>query len=332
MNYMSSVFHKLYLEKVKNQDLKIDYEKIKTDSQFYNTYLTAVISSINWVKGLPVGMPISMHEEMLQTCGQTALFKDEEEYLLLPAFGSGSLTRYGLFDRYTMFDATGKTYERNISDIELCFNNVFKIPYSAKIYDFALKTSYIYRAIQCSLKKAQQPNIWSIEDESDIPLVEAFNDEKYQLKANVALPKSKFSQANSAKVSPYDNREIDIISMWDIYVRQRNLFYTTFGFNNVEIQKRERLTEAEGSGNDEIVRFTLLSDMVNQRTDFVNRVKNHFGIEMDFEINRDVATVFSLTTSNVEKIKMAKLNSLKGVNTEIDGGEVDESDDGNVDE
>lgn len=310
----TSVFHKLYLSKTKEVERKIDYEKIITDNDFYTTYLTAVISTIKWTKGLPDGMPISLLEEMLQTCGQVAAFIDGDEKVILPAFGSGTLTRYGLFDKYMMFDATGKTYERSISEIELCFNNCLKTPYTLKINEFAKKTSYIYRAIQSSLQKAMQPNIWAVNDESDIGMIEDLNNERTQMKPNVAIPSDKFAGNKISRQSSFDNREIDLLAMWDVYTRQRNLFYTTFGFNNIEIQKKERLTEAEGSGNDEIVRYSLLNDMINQRRDFCERAKR-LGFDLEFDICRDSATVYSLNESNEEKIETMKLESLKGINT-----------------
>ena len=116
-----------------------------------------------------------------------------------------------------------------------------------------------------------------------------------------------------------------------------------FGINNVEVQKRERLTQAEGSGNDEYVRYTLLWDLFDNRRTFVDNVKEKFNHELEFELNRDIQTVYQLdiqtvyqlTVDNDQKIADALIEITKGSNiggqersnddTDAVGGETNEN-------
>ena len=75
------------------------------------------------------------------------------------------------------------------------------------------------------------------------------------------------------------------------------------------------MTEAEGSGNDEITRYTLLDDMYERRKEFIAEVKEKFGVELEVELNRDSATVYNIELDNAQKIDDVQLNIMRGINT-----------------
>lgn len=183
------------------------------------------------------------------------------------------------------------------------------------INELSKKSAYALRAVDASLKKAILPAIAYAPDEASMTTISGlFEEDKEMLPIRATMNETFKKEGEIAIHNIYDNRAIDIISQWDVYVRYRNLFYTTFGVNNVEIQKRERLTEAEGSGNDEITRYTLLKDMYQRRVDFCNEVKEKFNYELAFELNRDSATVYEIKLSNKEKVDNVEIDLLKGVN------------------
>ena len=54
--------------------------------------------------------------------------------------------------------------------------------------------------------------------------------------------------------------------------------------------------------------------MYKCRKDFCKRCADHFGDEIEIEINRDISTVFQLEADNAQKMELAKLDFTKGTN------------------
>lgn len=305
-----------------------DKEYKGTSQTIYNNCFTTVVSTFNWKK-LPINIPRFLPEQFLYYWGIMGMFEENNKKYILPCTPSGTLTEYGEYDKYTLFFLNGKTVEKSREELALCYNNSRKLPSYFFTTELAEKMSRALNAVDITLQKALQPDIIECNTLEQL----GFIDNMYNSGKSAMPYKATLSNAlskNEIKVHKvFDNRERDIISLWDIVIRYRNLFYTSEGVNNVEIQKRERLTEAEGSGNDEITRYTLLWDKFERRKDFVEEVKEKFGDEIDVEINRDSATVYQITESNEEKIEDTKLDFLKGVNTNVPNEESEEENDGN---
>lgn len=310
-----SVFSNIYTSAYEANDATNKYKELVTNFDFFDTFLTTVINTFSW-KNLPdPKLPAFMPEYFNQYSGRIARYNDDDgKPKLHAAFPNGQLTDTGEFTSYTIVTPNGKTVLRKAEDIEICFNNCFKMPYVYKINQFAEKMSYALRAVDSALTKACMPVGVLFEDEAQLKAFGKFLDPLTAMKPFVAMLKKKMAQKDVELLNLYEADKIDVLALWDVSVRYRNLFYTTFGINNVEVQKRERLTEAEGAGNDEITRYSLLDDMYRCRKDFVERCKEHFGDEMEVEINRDIATVFQLEATNAEKMALAQLDFTKGTN------------------
>lgn len=310
-----SVFSNIYTSRYEASE---EYNRLKhyaTDFDFFDTCMTTVINTFSW-KSLPdQKLPHFMPEYFLQNSGRIARYIDDNgEKKLHAAFPNGQLTDTGEFTSYTIVTPNGRSIVRAAEDIEICFNNCFKMPYVYKINQFAQKMSYALRSVDSALVKACLPVIALFENEVQLKKFDKFTDPEVAMQAFVGMLKEKLVNKDVEILNLYKAGDIDVLALWDVYVRYRNLFFTTFGINNVEVQKRERLTEAEGAGNDEITRYSLLDDMYRCRTDFVKRCKDHFGDDMEIEINRDLSTVFNLEADNAEKMRLMKLEFTKGTN------------------
>lgn len=310
-----SVFHNIYTKKYEESQEFQELKKYQTDFNFFDTCMTSVINTFKWTKYPYKKLPQFMIEWFFQSAGRVAMYKDDNgELHIHPAYPNGALTDEGDFTAYTMYTPNGKSFYRSAEDIEIGFNNSFKIPYIYKVKQFSDKMSYALRAVDTSLTKACMPTVALFENPEQLKKFDRFTNPETAVQPFVSMLKEKLVSKEVETIDIYDATKIDIIGLWDVYVRYRNLFYTTFGINNVEIQKRERLTEAEGAGNDEITRYSLLTDMDNCRKDWCKRCKEHFGVEMEYEINRDITTVFELQSTNEEKIELANLDFTKGTN------------------
>lgn len=321
-----SVFHNIYKPQF-DESLK-DIRENMSDSLFttWFTYYLTVISTFTW-GNLPKPTLLWQPEQYLTYNGKFAFFEHENSYKILPCMPSGNLLENGQYSMYTMIARNGETYIRNIEDVEICYCNSLRFPTLAIIQELADKSNNALLAVDTALARARQPKIIGCEDESVVTKISnAINNKDNANKLALVTDNEGIGDNQLSLTQLFDNRADDVLALWDVHVRYRNLFYSTFGVDNVEIQKRERLTEAEGSGNDEIVRYSLLTDMYKCRKDFIDRVKEHYNYEMALEINRDIATVYNIETPNAQKLKDQNTVISKGANLTAnpDGGEVNE--------
>ena len=309
----NSVFHKIYEDKIEKAYNSSALENYKTFSLLKTTYLTAVLSTFKW-GNLPDGITKLNPETWLCYWGALARFDDNGERKIMPCYPSGQIKENGEFETYTMVAYNGKNWTRKREEIALCYNNILKIPSIYMINELVEKSDFALRAVDNALERSLIPAIIECETPEDMARISDLYDRaKNQLPFRLSYREG-MKGTGSVINDIFDSRKYDVNAMWDIFVRYRNMFYTTFGVNNVEIQKRERLTEAEGSGNDEITRYSLLQDMFDRRMDFVEECKVKFGDDITVEVNRDSATVYNLELKNEEKIEDIKTNLQRGVN------------------
>ena len=308
-----STYHNIYKEKIEEVYKKQRTDSLKTLFTISASYLSTVLSTFSWLN-LPKHIPSMNPENALFYWGIMGAFMENGELQLYPIFPSGTLQANGLYDKYTAIKFNGETKELYYDDICICFNNRFKTPSVFIVEELAEKSSFALSSVEHSLERVMIPTILNCKDETQAKkLTDLYERAKNELPFRISIGEA-FGKDGIDIISFFDNRQYDVLSQWDVYVRFRNLFYSVYGINNVEILKKERLTEAEGSGNDEIVRFTFLKDMYEQRINFINAIKEKFGIELELEINRDSTTVYQITASNKEKIDAIKLDVLRGVN------------------
>ena len=320
-----STYHNTYLSNFKENQEEIQKRRTIEDFKFFDIYFTTLLSTFRWNGDIPTDLPPFMIEYFYQMCGRIVAFMDGNKFTILPAFPSGSLLKYGEFDKYTGYDMSGKTYELNKDDIVIGFNNSMKIPYYYMVKNFAEKSSYALRAVDTALRRASRGAVLTGFSPEQLKTIGSMLGDDKTLKEFNAIPAETGLDPEVIKRLPiYDNRETDVIALWDVYTRYRNLYYSTFGINNVEIQKKERLTEAEGSGNDEIVRYSLLNDMVFNRRKFKDDVAKKFNKNIDFDIERDSVTVYELLKSNDQKISDMEIMITRGSNI-VKGGQNVES-------
>lgn len=310
-----SVFTNIYTTRYEQAAENRAVIKSYSDFNFFDTCMTTVINTFKWSNFPNKDLPPFMIEWFLQNAGRIAMYRNDDGNLAVhPAFPAGGLTDNGTFTSYDIITPNGKTYVRKAEDIALGYNNCFKMPYVYKIDQFAKKMSYSLRAVDSALTKATLPVAALFENPDQLKKFEKYADPETAMQPFVAMLKEKLVAKEVETVSLYDSTKVDVLALWDVYTRYRNLFYTTFGINNVEIQKRERLTEAEGAGNDEITRYSLLSDMYDRRKEWVEKCKEKFGIEISFELNRDLSTVLNIETDNEEKIDLMRMEFTKDIN------------------
>lgn len=314
-----SVFHNLYTRKYEaTEQLRESASQWSTFNVFDN-YLTFVLNSFK-LTNIPENpdyyIPPFRVELFFQSCGRAGMFERDGKLFIAPAYPLGSLMADGEFSDYEFVFADGKTDRRKREDCVIGFNNSLKIPYWYKIGQYAEKTSNAYMAVDVSLRKSMLPTIVSASEDRQLKeLLDVRNDLTLnKFKEFVVTRDGELSEDDLKILNLYDSNVDDVLAKWDISVRYRNLFYSDFGASNVEIQKRERLTESESKGNTEMVRYTLFNDMYERRIEWVDLCNKKFGCDMKYEINRDISTVAEVNMTMDEKIDAYELELSKGSN------------------
>lgn len=320
----NSVFHQIYTDKIQQATSQIFEEDYKAMSTIHLMYLSTVINTFKWLNVPKPILPFSI-ERSLCYWGMIGGFK-REGIKIYPIFPSGELLENGEYSRYIAVARNGITYELERDEVAICYNNSLMIPSILFVTELAEKSTNALRAVDCALERSMIPSIIECESEEQMKtLSDLYDRVKNKLPFRLTFQEG-ISSRQSKILDIFDSKKYDVISFWDVYVRYRNLFYTSFGVNNVEIQKRERLTEAEGSGNDEITRYTLLNDMYTRRMEFVNEMKEKFNSTIKFEINRDSATVYNINLSNDEKVDDIQNEIMRGINIKATQNNVENSD------
>lgn len=291
----TSVYSNAYFDKLQEISANVTRENGATASATWFQFYMAVLSSGKWGGELPADCWPYMPEEFLINWGKVAAFKDDDGYFkIYPCYGCGELLENGFYKQYTIIAKNGKMWYRDIEDIEICLDNSSHMAPIFLIGEYAKKSGYAYAAVDTALQRAMLPIILEAPNASDITSIVDMIEKGETLKVMKVLQSSKFANGEIKVTQPFDSPKSDVISLWDITVRYRNLFYNLFGFNAIDIVKNERLTERESRGNDEIIIYTFAQDRYDCRIDFIDRVEKHFGIELEYEIKRNVNTMFEM--------------------------------------
>lgn len=316
----NSTLHNIYNKRFNEAHNNIIEEDYRAMSVLEVMYISAVTSTFKW-SNLPEGVLSFSPERYLCYWGLMGMLDNEGKPTMFPCFPSGHLLENGEYSDYTFVTLNAKSFTRKREDIAICYNNSLATPSIGMINEFVNKSATALRAVDSALERSMMPLLFYCHSENEKELLDSMYDRtKNQLPFRTVMT-TDFVENLEVFNNAFDSRQYDLLSMWDVYIRYRNMFYTTFGINNIEIQKRERLTEAEGTGNDEITRYTLLHDMYERRKNFIEEANEKFGTSLEIEINRDSATVYNEELDNLDKIDDIQLNILKGINTKAMGTE-----------
>ena len=269
-----------------------------------------------------------MPERYLLYSARIGVFKDKSGNIqIYPIYPAGALMPDGEYSAYTAIYPDGTSIRLNREELVIIFANSLKLPIYTLVLDFAKHTSYALNAIDTALRRAMLPPIVGADSEEQLKLIAEIEDPEKLLKTILALPNyTGYNKESLQRIPVFDNRETDVLALWDVFSRYDRMFYRTFGVSTVGIQKNERLTEAESTGEEEMTRYTIFQDMYNCRKEGIEQVKEKFGYEFTLEIMRDNKTVYEITQSNEEKIRMREIEATKGSNiASVEGGEGNEN-------
>lgn len=327
-----SVFNKVY-EKMYEEIIEKNEYQNKTTSEFLRTiFYSTVISSFDYEGDIPdfiKDLPDYIEETFFMS-PILAYFKEGNERYITPAYPNGVLQKNGLYSSYTCIFRNGEVRVKDAKDVVLGFNNSLGLPNKYIVDEILEKCVNALRSVDMSLERASTPELTFAKNQNSYnALTNAIKDAFDRKTPYALINASTWGEEDMITTkSIFDNRAQDILALWDVFVRYKNLFFTTFGVNNVEISKTERLTRAEGESNTEMTRYGLFYDEYMHRKDWFKRIEEYDGSKINTIINRNFETVSALTLTNEEKKKMQEMviapYANEDVNITEDNKEVEE--------
>lgn len=313
-----SVFKHAYEQHITDKYNEIFSEKVDTTALLMQNYYMSTVNTFTWDK-LPEYIPQYLIEECLFFWGTVAAFRDENDnnkLKIFPCFMGGEYLENGLYSHYNIVAKNGKTWIKKLEEIELCFNNSPRVPSFPIVREYCERSAYALSAVNAALERAMLPDIIECADEQQMSAItQMLSKDKNLIPFKVAL-NSTFKNGEIKRHNTFDNREDDVLALFDIYNRMNNMFNIFNGFATVEINKQERLTEKESSANEEVTRYQGLQDKYWCRNDFCERVKAHFGEDIGFSLNRDFRTVWAIKASNDDKKELFELGNISTTKSE----------------
>ena len=292
-----SVFSKIYEKTIQDIETSEGIKNIQTDYFVITTFLNSVLASFSW-ENAPE--QYKNNKDYINKCfmysSKVGFFKVGDRAEIAPLTNSGTIKENGLYTKYTAIMQNGKSYELKEENVCICQSNSVGIPLYTLVAVMADKASLALRAVDMALTRAGLPSIKAIQDETKIGAIIKKIEDAYNNKNPFAIVGGDYADNTVTSIDMFDNRQVAISDIWDVFVHYKNLFASTFGFKNIDVLKNERLNTAESGVNDEITRYTLLNDMYNHFQAWTNDIKEKFGYELKVYINRDNSTVKDITT------------------------------------
>lgn len=183
-------------------------------------------------------------------------------------------------------------------------NNVLNIPTMHIASYFADKISKVDRVYDVNLLGLKTPIIFKCSKEEELTLKNIINDIYSNVPILVTKKKFDLNQIT-------DTLDTKIEFNLDNFRNEKNSimneFLTFIGINNININKKERLVEAEANGNNELIGLDL--DMfLSKRKEAVREINALFGTNIEVEAEQNIIKKFNQMLENLENKKGGENN------------------------
>lgn len=236
--------------------------------------MTLMAMSVYKWEGLPEGIPARFLERELMFKGCFGFYESPDKGLI-----AGGLSANGNFNGYfepTAYDllTAGGTYTGiKAEDLEICENNVLRLPTAIELQQHAYKIYSAEQTLKLNLNALKTPTLITASQKTKLSMMNIEKDlEEYEIAIHG------FDQFNADNIKAIDLGVSPLFTELKDYINERwNDFYTFIGINNNPNQgKKERLTTTEVETNNEIVDFSCDIGL-DYRQDFANRINSRYG-------------------------------------------------------
>lgn len=227
----------------------------------FDKFKLIAINTFKW-EGLPEGIDERFIEEVLFENGKVLFFKDPEmSFMCLPAEDGNKLNVY---NQPLSYRAIGLNYNKEYSrdNCVLIENNKLKIKTADIVMFYVNKLTEAERTMDVNVKANKTPIIFACDDKDVLTFKRIFQ----QVDGNVP---SIFADKNLNldSIQAFDTKVKFLCNeLMDYKKAVENELLTFLGFNNIPVEKRERLITDEAKSNNELIQsFVELQLEARQR-------------------------------------------------------------------
>lgn len=249
--------------------------------QFFIAYLESLAyNSFHW-EGIPDFYRPQWVEILCFGHRIQGAFDDNGELRILPASPVGYILENGEYSEYQMYAPDGKVYFRKREDVELLYNNTLNLSTSEILFQLMDNLNLSMDVIYSFLVRSKVGEHFDCENETVVAnITKALND---AIKNNSFFSTAVGSEVGDGvnKITLFDSKVSALQPVWENIDKTLGIVHQNFGFVQTESVKRERLTEAEAQDNRDQAQYGLISDMLNNRERWADRINNHNGWNFD---------------------------------------------------
>lgn len=258
-----------------------------TYSTLYDKYKLLACSSFEW-EGLPDGV-LSRHiEKYLFREGKAIFFKDPQmSFMCLKGDEVGKLNVQGEPLEYI---ATGFGYNKTYSadDCVIIENNLFRIPTKPFIMFYVNKITEAERTMDVNVKSCKTPFIFACDDKDVLTFKRIFQ----QIDGNTpAIYADKGLNLDALNVFKTDSKFLGN-DLMDYKKSVENELLTFLGFNNLAVDKKERVNLSEANSNNELTE-SFAEMQLKARQEACDKINEMYGLSISVKRKENPSKVFN---------------------------------------
>ena len=296
---------------------------------FLNMYrrMAKIILSMFTYENLPASMDQRFLESSLFEDGMASVLYDTDKKLVINTrcADNGEINIYNLPTRINCFSVNFRTdrlvYNGIIDEslnketqAVLMLNDEERLPSWVYVFEFAERLADAQKTIDINVR-AQRTPILILGSKKQKNSLENMYAQYDGFKPVIMGDEDYLSQDSIKAVNtgaPYVADKIQNLKkeIW-------NEFLGTFGINNINVEKKERLISAESDSNNEVTNYALKS-YFDARKKAVKQINELFGTNIEVKINADLFNIVKQEESIITDYDM------DGIPDNIEGGDLNE--------
>lgn len=245
-----------------------------TFSTLYNKFRVLATSAFQW-EGLPEGIEEKFIERYLFDFGKAAFFRDPGmSFMCLEAQDSGELNVYG---EPLYYMATGFNYHRRLSadDCVIVENNPHRMSTREVVMFYCNKLAEAERTMDVNVKACKTPFVIACDDKDVLTFKRIYQ----MIDGNTpAIYADKGLNMDALTVLKTDAKFLGN-ELMDYKKSVENELLTFLGFNNLAVDKKERVNLSEANSNNQITE-SYADLQLRSREKACDRINDMFGLSV----------------------------------------------------
>ena len=296
---------------------------------FMNMYrrMAKIVLSMFTYENLPDSMDQRFLEQSLFEDGQASVLYDTDKKLVINTrcADNGEINIYNLPTRINCFSVNFRTdrivYNGIIEDTlnketqaVLMLNDEERLPSWVYVFEYAERLADAQKTIDINVRAQRTPILILGSKKQKMSLENMYA--QYDGYKPVIMGDEDYLSQDSIKAvntgAPYVADKIQNLKkeIW-------NEFLGTFGINNINVEKKERLISAESDSNNEVTNYALKS-YFDARKRAVKQINELFGTNIEVKINADLFNIVKQEESIITDYDM------DGIPDNQEGGDLNE--------